>query len=1129
MKQVKYHISIIVVCLFLVQGLLAQAPQNRTISTIVADALAQLPAKTPAQYNQTMTDLVSTGEEGLMTLIKMLNVPGTKSNEIAEYAISGWTNFVANNSINRLMAANTYEKALGLSLDKEQKAFLIRQLEVIGSDDNIDVLSHFLFDKELSSASSLALVALCSEKGNQALLSALTEKSSDEINFNLVNAIGQTNNVKAESVLLGLLKKNPSEKLRRVLLIALGKVGTEGSLETLRMAAEAEGYSYQKDNATSAYLNLLKKVSLTNPQSVQQSTNDLLLQATKLNKPDLQVAAMEILMMSPQTNKIELLKNAFKSENIVYITKTLSAYPFQNDQKGVKLILKELRTPSPDVQTAILYWLGNQKMNCAIHQVSKYLRSTDATVQTAAIRSISKIGGIKAQKALVNLLKGKDSNAISQTKEALLSYNGDMSGVLASVYNSCSTEGKIAALQLMAARQMKNLYPLIITQIHVGNDQVKAEAARTLKSVVTEKNIPDLFSLLEKSEISKITSIQEALNAALSFLTPEKQMALVSEKMNQSSQSQLYYNALANVGTKPAMDAIIKAYDSKTGEIKKAAFDALIKWKSFDVIYPLLDIVRKDKSSEIINQSIDAIVSLIARSDQTGEVKRLFLQEVMPFTQTDKQKNKILNLLGNTNSYQALMFVESFLDQPAMCQAAAQAAIKIALNNASYAGSKTTSILEKASNVLNNSDASYQRESIKKYLSEYPKEIGYESIFNGQNIDGWKGLVGNPISRTKMSAKELSAAQAKADEEASKNWIVDNGELIFTGSGNNLCTQKKYGNFEMLVDWKLYPGKEPDAGIYLRGTPQVQIWDTARVNVGAQVGSGGLYNNKVGERKPLKVADLKLGEWNTFHIKMIGDRVTVYLNGELVVNNVIMENFWDRNQPIFPIEQIELQAHGSKVGYRNIYVKEIPSPEPFKLSKEEEKDGFEVLFDGTNMHQFTGNMADYVTENGNIVIYPSMSFGGNLYTKKEYSDFIYRFEFQLTPGANNGLGIRTPMTGDAAYVGMEIQILDNEDPIYKNLHEYQYHGSVYGVIAAKRGYLKPVGDWNYEEVVAKGDQIKVTLNGTVILDGNIREAAKNGTADKRNHPGLFNKSGHIGFLGHGSIVRFRNIRIKELK
>jgi hypothetical protein len=128
------------------------------------------------------------------------------------------------------------------------------------------------------------------------------------------------------------------------------------------------------------------------------------------------------------------------------------------------------------------------------------------------------------------------------------------------------------------------------------------------------------------------------------------------------------------------------------------------------------------------------------------------------------------------------------------------------------------------------------------------------------------------------------------------------------------------------------------------------------------------------------------------------------------------------------------------------------------------------------------------------VIRPAKS-GGNLFTEKEYSDFIFRFEFKLTPGANNGLGIRTPMQGDAAYVGYELQILDNTAEVYANLQPYQYHGSVYGIIPALRGYLKPVGQWNSQEVYLKGDDIRITLNGTVILEGNLKEASKKGTAD----------------------------------
>ena len=198
-----------------------------------------------------------------------------------------------------------------------------------------------------------------------------------------------------------------------------------------------------------------------------------------------------------------------------------------------------------------------------------------------------------------------------------------------------------------------------------------------------------------------------------------------------------------------------------------------------------------------------------------------------------------------------------------------------------------------------------------------------------------------------------------------------------------------------------------------------------------------------------------------------------------------------------------------------------------KLQAQEE--GFISLFDGKTLSGWVGNKNSYLVKDGLIVIEPQGGGGGNLYTEKEYGNFVLRFEFQLTPGANNGLGIHAPLEGDAAYVGKELQILDNEAEKYANLQPYQYHGSVYGVISAKRGYLRPTGDWNQQEVRVQHPYVTVVLNGEVILEGNYLEASKNGTLDKKEHPGLQRSRGHIGFLGHGDVVRFRNFKIKELQ
>ncbi len=188
---------------------------------------------------------------------------------------------------------------------------------------------------------------------------------------------------------------------------------------------------------------------------------------------------------------------------------------------------------------------------------------------------------------------------------------------------------------------------------------------------------------------------------------------------------------------------------------------------------------------------------------------------------------------------------------------------------------------------------------------------GFVALFNGKDLTGWKGLLkgpyDNPEKRAPLAAEERAKLQQEADENMRAHWKAVDGVLVFDGKGRSLCTAKDYGDFEMLVDWKI--GKKGDSGIYLRGSPQVQIWDTGPGGEGAQIGSGGLYNNQKNPSKPLKVADKPVGEWNSFRIIMIGDKVTVYLNGELVVDNVILENYWNRSKPIYPTGQIELQNH----------------------------------------------------------------------------------------------------------------------------------------------------------------------------------------------------------------------------
>jgi hypothetical protein len=321
-----------------------------------------------------------------------------------------------------------------------------------------------------------------------------------------------------------------------------------------------------------------------------------------------------------------------------------------------------------------------------------------------------------------------------------------------------------------------------------------------------------------------------------------------------------------------------------------------------------------------------------------------------------------------------------------------------------------------------------------------------------------------------------------------------------------------------------------DSGVYLRATPQIQIWDytdPAKFGLGANKGSGGLWNNTAGKpgKDPLVLADKPLGEWNRFRIIQLGDKTTIELNGKLIVDNAVLENYWDRTKPLFANGPVQLQTHGGEMRWKNIFVREIPAEEANKKLRGKDPEGFAPLFNGKDFTGWAGAVDNYQVEEGAIMCKPGK--GGALHTKEEYGDFVVRLEFQLPPHGNNGLAIRYPGSGDPAYAGMcELQVLDTEHPDYKSLDPRQAHGSAYGMAAAHRGYLRPVGQWNYQQVTVQGSTIKVELNGTTILDTDLSKITE--YMANSPHPGKELKKGFFGFAGHGDPVKFRNVSLKKL-
>ncbi len=408
---------------------------------------------------------------------------------------------------------------------------------------------------------------------------------------------------------------------------------------------------------------------------------------------------------------------------------------------------------------------------------------------------------------------------------------------------------------------------------------------------------------------------------------------------------------------------------------------------------------------------------------------------------------------------------------------------------------------------------------------------GFTPLYNGKDLEGFRG--GDTFDHRKLLEMPEAQRAAKISEwtrSMQEHWRAEGPELVNDGKGAYATTLKEYGDFELLVEYKTVP--LADSGIYLRGVPQVQIWDSteeAKASLGSLKGSGGLWNNFSGApgKDPLVKADKPFGEWNALRIVMVGSRVSVWLNHQLVVDHAVLENYYDRKTPVPPRGPIQFQTHGGEIRWRNISIREIGSEEADRILASHAAKT-EPIWNGKDFAGWKGPIESYEIVDGAIRCKKDQ--GGTIYFDREFSDFIAQVEFKVPAGGNNGLAIRYPGTGDTAYDGMcELQVLDDKYELVNGpIDARQAHGSAYGMVAAHRGYHHPIGEWNFQEVTVKGSTIRVELNGTIILDTDLSKVELSTAAGKKTHPGKDRTSGFFGFAGHDDPVAFRAVGIKTL-
>ncbi len=1102
---------------------------GQTIESNVLSLLERFPAQNTEEREQLALELIDLGPDGILEICRMLLPPGKGDDTNVRFALSAVTTTVARRGQEkeRWMYARALIKALDKEADKEIQAFLIGQLQRAGKTESVKPLRKYLDDNRLCEPAVQALLAIGTSAAEKVLLGSL-KASTGKNRVTIIKALGELRSKGAAKKILKYASSRDDE-LRQVALFALANIG-DPQAESVLDKVSLDAPSYERLKAPSLYLLYAQRLAeLGHKAQCVQICRKLIQSYTAPQESYIPCKAMSILVDTLGEKALADLLQAMDSPDQELRMRALElSNKIPGEEATTKWITK-MEGTAPDVQIQVITMLGERGDKTALPILVEKLESHNKRVRLAAISSAAKLGGSGILEDLAVLLHSEDEEEIAAVQQALFLLPGNRVIPLAvKLLKQVPPLSQVALIEVLSERKARKHVDVVFSMVESEDDRIRLAALEGLKHLVAAEDLPRLIHmLLEETKSRDIRLIQDAIVAGSNQIDEkEKRAALLLEALNTADKDKQtdLLRPLSRIGGQDALHVVIDKTKSEDSRIQTIAISVLSEWPEFGASETLFEICQNTEDIKQLLIAVQGYTRLIHESALEPGEKLARYRKVLDAVSDSSARAIVLAGLANIKSLEAFRLASSYLDDREMRSRAAVAVTRIAFSGINLAKEigrpDLFSIFHKASSVVEDHS---MRHRLDASIGVLLKEEGFMALFNGRDLSGWKGLVADPVKRARMSPEELEKAQTRADEAMRAHWQVVDGILVFDGRGESICTVKDYVDFELLVDWKIAEGG--DSGIYLRGSPQVQIWDPANEDIG----SGGLYNNQIAPSRPLKRADNPVGEWNTFRIRMVGERVTVYLNGVLVVDDVVMENYWERDRPIYPSGQIELQAHGNPLYFRNIYIREISRDEGGRgLTKEETQMGFVSLFNGKDLEGWVGDKKGYVAENGKIVVYPERG-SGNLYTEKEYGDFILRFEFKLTPEANNGLAIRAPLKGNAAYEGMEIQILDNTAELYKDLEPYQYHGSIYGVVPAKQGYLEPVGEWNQEEIIAQGKRIIVNLNGVMIVDADITESGTPQTLDGRDHPGLKKEKGHIGFLGHGYRVEFRSLRIKELK
>jgi len=888
----------------------------------VSNILDKYPARSAVEMDTLAAELLSLGREGVLEVCRRLSGPGKAVDASPRYAVDGLSLHISRpggSEKERLLYVGALLAALDKAPDTDVRAFIISQVQIAGKGEAVKSLARYIKDPRLGEPATRALLTIWTPEAEKALLMSLGPSSG--VNWTaIVKALGDLKSRAAVERILPLADSQ-DDGLREAALQALAEIGdarAERELSTVPIVSSTG----ERAKAASRYLLFARRQAEAGKKDAcVRICRHLIDKLAAPQESQVRSEALSLLVETIGKDAMDDLLQVMDSPDPQYRARALElAAPFQGQETTEKW-LGRIPTVSLEARADIIDMLGERGDKTALPLILENLRNREKAVRLAAISAAFKLGGGEALPNLMPLLSAGDDEEIALVKQALLSAPGEWTvNLAAEAFTEAPPLAKKALIEVLAARQAREHADLIWEVVKNGSEVVRPAALTALESVVREDDLPRTIDLLlAATSPAEVSSLQNTLVASAGLIPdPESRADLILTALRKEKGARRadLIRPLARIGGAKALQAVIAETNSSDPQIRTGAVYTLSQWSDMSASEALFDIVRTAADRKYGYLAVQGYVRLVNASGMPADQRLGLLKNVLDAAKEPNEKNIVVAGLAGIRIVESFRAAAGLMADPDLRIKAAESAARIAMpvpGDKGLAGIETARCLKKASVFL---EDDWFREQVDRRAADILVQEGFVPLFNNEDLLGWKGLVEDPVKRAKMGPAELRSAQQKADDDMRLHWQVLDGVLVFDGKGQSLCTMRDYGDFELFVDWKIEPGG--DSGIYLRGSPQVQIWDP----VNGPEGSGGLYNNQIGPSKPLVPADNPIGSWNTFHVLMTGDRVTVFLNDVLVVDDVIMENFWERGKPIYPTGQIELQAHSTPLDFKDIYIRE---------------------------------------------------------------------------------------------------------------------------------------------------------------------------------------------------------------